>query len=268
MRPAVDEVATSGRSSIPKKNPRPKPTRNFLSLFTLERFKKNPDLYKNRVASNVDEQLENAETAKKVMRSLRLDLYRQGRQLGFLNIKIHTLYERICFTRQLRQNPAKVLGTFDPFATKSSEDAVMVAPPFLKNALRLHQIRWRRAIAGTRWQKDVAKAEEELKNMQEHYEGVGRDLELKKLQLEMFKRIHLIRHEFADLNEPDKLKKVQSFLGINDSRSGLVEDDISSKKRSLSQGSITSLSSDETNWDMLFSASSTNQSTDPNQGNQ
>lgn len=41
-----------------------------------------------------------------------------------------------------------------------------------------------------------------------------RDLELKRHQLEMYKRIHAVRHEFEGLSDEDKLKKWRAYLEL------------------------------------------------------
>lgn len=96
------------------------------------------------------------------MHELRPVLRRLVRQLGFLNVKCGTLYERYCFIRQLRHHAEKILRNFDLFIGTSVEDAVSEAPPLLKSAVQMYQTRWRNAIASSKWQKMPTKPNESL----------------------------------------------------------------------------------------------------------
>ncbi|VDP04827.1 unnamed protein product [Heligmosomoides polygyrus] len=94
-------------SDLPGGLVRPQAPKTFLTAFTWERYKKRP-----------------AATA--LMHELRPVLRRLVRQLGFLNVKCGTLYERYCFIRQLRHHAEKILRNFDLFIGTSVEDAVSV----------------------------------------------------------------------------------------------------------------------------------------------
>lgn len=234
-------------SDLPGGLVRPQAPKTFLTAFTWERYKKRPESYRKRISSVVDEELLHVDAATALMHELRPVLRRLVRQLGFLNVKCGTLYERYCFIRQLRHHAEKILRNFDLFIGTSVEDAVSEAPPLLKSAVQMYQTRWRNAIASSKWQKDADEAERELRNLRIRSENMERDLELKRHQLEMYKRIHAVRHEFEGLSDEDKLKKVESILGVTAPRPP-AEEEGAHRKRSLSDSSVTSVSSDDSIW--------------------
>ncbi|KAK5973545.1 hypothetical protein GCK32_002056 [Trichostrongylus colubriformis] len=250
--PKGEEVKRPGQIRTPAQ------IRTFLSVFTVERFKKNPDLYRKRMAALIDDQIRHTEVTTALLRSLGPELRRQKRQLGFLNMKCRTIYERLCFIRELRQNAGAVIRNFNLFTGKSLEDVVSEAPPLLKNAVKLQQIRWRKALASSKWQKDYERAEKELALARERYENGERELEMKEIYLKIYRKILASKNEFTGLSDESKLKKVESILFGSSEFSALQSPrreegsngfrlDL---KRSSSSSSTTSrLSEDESCWD-------------------
>ncbi|VDO29054.1 unnamed protein product [Haemonchus placei] len=233
--------------------------RTFMSIFTWEKFKKNPDLYRKAIAKIVDDQIRHAQTVTNLLQELEPELRRQERELGLLNIKCQTLYERLRFIRQLRENADAVIRNFDLTTGKSLEEVVAEAPPLLKNAVRLHQIRWRNANASSKWQKDFEKAEKDLAIVRERFKNGERELEEKRNLLEMFKKILAIKDEFTGLSDEDKVKKMESVLGVSANR---VKEEKEEEKNNTPQVDLertqstsstpSDLSEDESCWDELW----------------
>ncbi|XGW13674.1 hypothetical protein V3C99_000191 [Haemonchus contortus] len=258
-------VLIDGPELSSSKNSGPKPPapartqtriKTFMSIFTWERFKKNPDLYRKAIAKIVDDQIRHTQTVTNLLQELEPELRRQERELGLLNIKCQTLYERLRFIRQLRENADAVIRNFDLTTGKSLEEVVAEAPPLLKNAVRLHQIRWRNANASSKWQKDFEKAEKDLAIVRERFKNGERELEEKRNLLEMFKKILVIKDEFTGLSDEDKVKKMESVLGISAPRVKEEEKKSASQlelERTQSTSSTPSdLSEDESCWDELW----------------
>uniref|UniRef100_A0A7I4YF92 RPW8 domain-containing protein n=1 Tax=Haemonchus contortus TaxID=6289 RepID=A0A7I4YF92_HAECO len=252
------ELSSSKSSGLKPSAPARTQTRikTFMSIFTWERFKKNPDLYRKAIAKIVDDQIRHTQTVTNLLQELEPELRRQERELGLLNIKCQTLYERLRFIRQLRENADDVIRNFDLSTGKTLEEVVAEAPPLLKNAVRLHQIRWRNANASSKWQKDFEKAEKDLAIVRERFKNGERELEEKRNLLEMFKKILAIKDEFTGLSDDDKVKKMKSVLGIS---APLVKEEEKNSapqvelERTQSTSSTPSdLSEDESCWDELW----------------
>ncbi|KAK6745448.1 hypothetical protein RB195_011898 [Necator americanus] len=232
-------VATAVPSSTPLSS---------LKNFTWERFNKSPDIYRNRVKSIINTQLRQIDATVGLLRYATPELNQLKRDLGLLHIKCRTLYERFVFSRCLRENANDILGSFDLSTGKSIYDTVLEVPPPLRDSLRLYQIRWRNAVSNCKWQKDYTKSKEELASVNEHRVRCERELERKKTQLDKYKKICAMKNEFLGLNDENKLKKIESVLGMK-APPLPNKDDTLSIRRSFSDGSLGSVSSDDSSWD-------------------
>ncbi|KAK6052608.1 hypothetical protein COOONC_09886 [Cooperia oncophora] len=58
-------------------------------------------------------------------------------------------------------------------------------------------------------QKDLKKAEEELASARDRFENNERELELKGIHIEMYKKILAIKDEFTGLSDDETLKKIE-----------------------------------------------------------
>ncbi|EYC27648.1 hypothetical protein Y032_0008g104 [Ancylostoma ceylanicum] len=228
-------------------------TPSFLKNFTWERFNKNPDLYRKQLTGIINAQLRQVDATVGLLRYASPELHQLQRELGLLHIKCHTFYERYIFIRCLRENAGDILSSFDLSTGKSVEEIVSKVPPSLRDSLRLYQTRWRNSISSSRWQKDLTSANEELAAVREHLERCERELERKKTHLEMYRKIDAIKDEFVGLSDENKLKKVESVLGVKAPPLLAKEDNLAMRKRSFSEGSASVSSEDDSSWDELWS---------------
>ncbi|VDM83455.1 unnamed protein product [Strongylus vulgaris] len=189
-------------------------TPSAMRNFTWERFRNSPDICRKRVTAYINAHLREVDATVGLLRYATPELHRLERELGLLNIKCRTFYEHFAYNRCLRQHANYILDSFDLSAEKNIEEIVLSAPPLLRDSLRLYQTRWRKAVFSTKWHNDLVAAKEELDAVQKRLERCKQEYERKKMHLEMYKKIQDAKEEFVDLSEEDKLKKVESLLGM------------------------------------------------------
>ncbi|KAJ1348048.1 hypothetical protein KIN20_003260 [Parelaphostrongylus tenuis] len=188
------------------------PLQSFMSSFTWESFKRNPDLWRKRISDSVNKQIRHAHATIGQLRYLEPQLHKLDRQLGFANMKCRTQYERLLFIKELRKHADQVLGNFDLSLGKTIDEVVSEAPPLLKSSVRLYQTRWRKAIATSKWQQDIDKAKENMERALERYKKCEEELETKRIHLELYKEIRDIKGNLDGLNDEDKLQKIERCI--------------------------------------------------------
>ncbi|CAJ0596847.1 unnamed protein product [Cylicocyclus nassatus] len=239
----LQETEASQKSSIPRmfdliseQNNETTSTSTVMRSFTWDRFKSNP-------------------ATVGLLRYARPELCRLERELSFLNMKCRTYYERFIYVSLLRKH-ADVVDSFDLTVGKTFGEMIESIPPLLRDSLLLYQLRWRNCISSTRWQEDFTKACKALITVQARLEKCRLELERRRSHLEMYKKILTAKEKFANLGDEEKLEKVESLLGIQAPSNRSKQNTPTSRRRSLSDGSLASISSpseDDLSWDEMWS---------------
>ncbi|ETN72326.1 hypothetical protein NECAME_04506 [Necator americanus] len=182
-----------------------------LKNFTWERFNKSPDIYRKRVKSIINTQLRQIDGNFTYQFSF-------GATVGLLRYATPELNQ---LKRDLGLLHIKCRTLYERFV--------------FSRCLREKQ-------------KDYTKSKEELASVNEHRVRCERELERKKTQLDKYKKICAMKNEFLGLNDENKLKKIESVLGMK-APPLPNKDDTLSIRRSFSDGSLGSVSSDDSSWD-------------------
>ncbi|KJH49844.1 hypothetical protein DICVIV_04028 [Dictyocaulus viviparus] len=204
---------------------------------------------RKRIYDIVNNVTHHSQAVIELLRTVDPELQQLERQLGLLNMKFCTYYEHFAFNKQLRKHAEQILDNFDLSTGKTIDEAASEAPPLLRTKVRLYQIRWRKAIASSRWQKDFEEASKNLANVHECYERFKHESKTKKDQLDICRKILIATANFSDemkedligLSDIDIMEKIRSEIGMILLRN------------SISRSRSTSLSSDESCWDNLLS---------------
>ncbi|VDM61035.1 unnamed protein product [Angiostrongylus costaricensis] len=96
-------ISKENGSSCDKPKPKKVPLQSFLIHFSMDIFKNKPDRCRKRIYDAVNEQLRRAEATIGLLRYIDPQLHQLNRQLGFLNMKCRTYYNRFAFNKELRK---------------------------------------------------------------------------------------------------------------------------------------------------------------------
>uniref|UniRef100_A0A0K0D4L3 Coiled-coil domain-containing protein n=1 Tax=Angiostrongylus cantonensis TaxID=6313 RepID=A0A0K0D4L3_ANGCA len=103
MRKSTATASRENGSSCDKPNPNSAFLQWFSDNFSKDTFRNEPDRCMEQIYDTISEQLRRAQATIGLMRDMDSQLDRLNRQLGFLNMKCRSYYNRIAFNKELRE---------------------------------------------------------------------------------------------------------------------------------------------------------------------